>query len=223
MRLPLRMVQNHLLVELPEGIALLDTGSPQSYGPGGNLQVGDRRHSLSADTFGVLELVREQVSPDIEYFIGYETMKDYRVLIDWPGNEVVLATEAIALPDAGQLPMETVMQVPIIPIEIAGVRTKAILDTGASLSYAPADAVENRERIRTVKDFYPMMGEFETGVWKLEGNFPHRRLAFEVGTLPPLLALTLGLISGGWILGVDFFRNRRIVLDYPGACVLDSE
>lgn len=223
MNFDLTVVNNHLLVRLPDGLALLDTGSPQSYGPGEYLQIGDRRHTLSTDGFGVLELVREKVSPDIQYFVGYETLKDYRVLIDWPGSKVVFSTDPIELPGAGELEMETIMGVPLIPIEVAGARTMAILDTGAALSYAPADAIENLEPIRTERDFYPMMGEFETGVWNLEGQFPHRRLAFEAGTLPPLLALTLGMIGGGWILGVDFFRNRRIALDYPGARVVDSE
>lgn len=223
MNFELRVVNNHLLIALPDGVALLDTGSPQSYGRGEYLQIGDRRHTLSTDGFGVLDLVRDKVSPDIQYFMGYETLKEYRVLIDWPGSGVVLSTDPIELPGAGALDMETVMGVPVIPMEIAGVPMRAILDTGASLSYAPADAVEGQDPIRTVQDFYPMMGEFETGVWNLEAHFPHRRLAFEAGVLPPLLAVMLGMISGGWILGVDFLRGRRIALDYPGARVLDSE
>ncbi|MGI9077179.1 MAG: hypothetical protein ACR2G6_07615 [Gemmatimonadaceae bacterium] len=219
----LAVVKNHLLIAMTDGLALLDTGSPQSYGAGGSMQLGVKTHGLSPDSFGVLDLVREQVHPDIRYFLGHETLKDYRTLVDWPGGKVTFSAEPIALDGAGVLPMELVMDVPRIPIEFNGARTTAILDSGAALSYAPDEAVENLQVVRTVTDFFPGVGDFETGVRDVEVGFPHRRLCLQAGTLPQILALTLGMICSGWILGADFFRDRRVVLDYPGAQVLDAD
>ncbi|MGI9042780.1 MAG: hypothetical protein ACR2GK_01500, partial [Gemmatimonadaceae bacterium] len=100
---------------------------------------------------------------------------------------------------------------------------RAVIDSGASISYVPAALVEGLTPVGRRKDFYPGFGEFETDVWRVRAEIGGRRLTIKAGVLPPTLQMMFGLLLGpdGWIVGSDFFRNRAVVVDYQGGRFID--
>ena len=87
---------------------------------------------------------------------------------------------------------------------------------------APSSAVAGLAPIGRQRDFHPAIGGFDTEVWRLPACVGERDIALEVGVLPESLARQLGGLSGGWILGSDFFRDRAIVIAYPDGEVRDA-
>ena len=115
------------------------------------------------------------------------------------------------------------MGVPAVTGRSSSGRVRAVIDSGASLSYVPADVVQGLTPIGKRSDFYPGFGEFETDVWRVRAEIGGRRITISAGILPPMLQMMFGLILGadGWIVGSDFFRNRVIVVDYPNSSIVD--
>jgi hypothetical protein len=98
---------------------------------------------------------------------------------------------------------------------------RAILDSGAALSYAPAATVAGRRVRRSARDFHPAIGGYDVEVFEVPITIGGRAITVEAAVLPPPLDRQLGTIDG-WILGSDFFRDRVIVVDYPSATVIDG-
>ena len=87
----------------------------------------------------------------------------------------------------------------------------------------PVELVEGLTPVGRRKDFYPGFGEFETDVWRVRAEIGGRRLTIQAGVLPPTLQMTFGLLLGpdGWIVGSDFFRGRKIEIDYARGRFID--
>lgn len=111
----------------------------------------------------------------------------------------------------------------VATIHSANGDSRAIIDSGASLSYVPEEIVAGLEPTGMRQDFYPGFGEFETNTWRLRAAIGGRRFSMTVGVLPPMLKMMLGFVIGadGWIVGNDFFRGRVMAIDYANARLLD--
>ncbi len=222
-RQALRIIHNHMLLEVEGKLALIDTGSPISMGRGNLLQLEGRRWTPSQSGEGVLDIVSEHLNTPVEWLLGYDILSAHRMLIDWPNSAARIGGAIPRRTVTTSIPIETVMGVPLIDASFGGRGIRAVLDSGAALSYAPRAAVQGLTSVGTYTDFYPGIGVFETETWNVEVHVGERAIQTTVGVLPEMLQTMFGLLLGdnGWILGVDFFRNRRILLDYARHRVLD--
>jgi hypothetical protein len=61
-------------------------------------------------------------------------------------------------------------------------------------------------------------------VWRVRVEIGGRTITISAGILPPMLQMMFGLVlaANGWIVGSDFFRNRRMVIDYPNNRIIDA-
>ncbi len=85
-RLALRIIHNHMLLEVEGKLALIDTGSPISMGRGNLLQLEGRRWTPSQSGEGVLDVVSEHLNTPVEWLLGYDILSAHRMLIDWPNS-----------------------------------------------------------------------------------------------------------------------------------------
>jgi hypothetical protein len=111
----------------------------------------------------------------------------------------------------------------VVNVRTGGGVVRAIIDSGASLSYVPSDVVSGLTLVGTQGDFYPGFGEFETNVYRVRVEVGRRVLDLAAGVLAPPLSSMLALVLGtdGWIVGSDFFRDRSIEIDYAGQQFVD--
>ena len=155
---PLEILDGHLVVRLPDGRAVLDTGSPI--------------------TLRAPEIVSRALGRPIRWIVGVDRLRRAPVLLDWPGRRFVegVPPEALAATggDAGggtEIPLRPAFGIFLIPFtDPAGRPAEAFLDSGAKLSYAPAEAVRALTPIGTERDFYPGFGEFEVAVYALRDS-----------------------------------------------------
>jgi hypothetical protein len=221
-RRPLEIVDRHLLVRFPDGLALLDTGSPGDIGRGRELSICGAVRVPGVAHREVLDVAGAHLGVHLEWLLGFPCFREHRVRIDWRGGTVTFATGSMDLRGATSVSIDLALPVPMLTLSAAGIAHQAVLDTGAALSYVPRAATLGIAPHGTTRDFHPTIGAFETSTWRVPIVIGDRAIALEAGTLPDALERTLGPISGGWILGSDFFRDRVVVIDYPAERVLDA-
>jgi hypothetical protein len=218
----LEIVKGHLLVHLDARLALIDTGSPVDIGRGRALTLLGKTRMPPSRQVRVLEAVSSHLGRHIEWLLGHDTLAVCRLLLDWSGQRAVFSTAGLECAAATSIPIELLAGVPLVVLHRSEGAALAVLDSGAALSYAPETAVRGNDPQRREGDFYPLLGPFETDVWRLPVVVGTRTVQMEAGVLPEALRGSLGRISGGWILGGDFFRDRAVMLDYPSRRVLDA-
>lgn len=216
----LRVVDRHLLLELEDGLALVDTGSPFDIGRGRAAFLLDEIWGPPATHARVLDAASAHLGLEVEWLLGAPTLERCRVRLDWRGREAMLSRAPLTVDGATPLALTFEGRVPFVDVALVdeGRTARAVLDSGAALSYAPRAAVAGRAPIRRERDFHPLIGPFDTDVWSLPITVGSRAIALEAGVLPEALERALAT-GAGWILGSDFFCDRTILLDYPAATV----
>ncbi|MHB1223339.1 MAG: vWA domain-containing protein [Gemmatimonadaceae bacterium] len=194
---PLRIIDDHLLVQRDGRLSILDTGVPSS--------------------MPCPQLVSEILGVTVDRLIGCAELSESPLEIDWPGRRLV--HDAPPRADAVHVPLaRAAFGIPCIDMGTPQGTVRAILDTGAALSYAAPDAVEGLVPVRRTMDFLPGFGRFTVDVHRLDITVGGMPITVECGVLPPLLRMALALICpSGWILGTALFRDRVVALDLAGA------
>ena len=194
-----------------------------SIGRGSEYTIAGRSYNPPTGMQSVLDAGGEHAGRRVEWLFGHDFFAANRMLIDWRNRSAQILSPSAVISDGLSIPIELVMGVPIVRGRSGAKGISAVIDSGASLSYVPTDVVEGLTPTGKRKDFYPGFGEFETDVWRVRAEIGGRRLAITAGVLPPMLQVMFGMILGsdGWIVGSDFFRNRSIIIDYPGSRMVD--
>jgi hypothetical protein len=188
-----RMLESdgHILVELEEGLALIDTGSPT--------------------TLQGTQWLSEFLHVPVVELVGTDVLGARPFLIDWPGKRIVLGAEP---PDVAPLGLRSLLGVPVLDLVHDGARCEAVLDTGAQLSYAPPSAVARGHSPETRTDFMPAIGSFEVSTAVVDVEIGAVSAQLRVGILPPQARAALGLLGlPDWIVGSEFLRDRRTWID----------
>ncbi|WP_437590024.1 hypothetical protein [Sorangium sp. So ce1000] len=216
----LEILDRHLLIQLDGGLALVDTGSPFDIGRGGVTPLLDETWAPPTAHARVLDVAERHIGTRIDWLMGYPTLSRHHLLLDWTARAALLRRAPIEINGATRLPITLDRGVPRVEV-LADEPVWAVLDSGAALSFVPRAATKGRP-LRTERDFHPSIGAFETEVWTVPITIGGRAVTLEAGVLPPALERPLGALSGGWIVGSDFFRDRAIVLAYPEGAVYDA-
>jgi hypothetical protein len=217
---PLEIVENHMIAHLPGGLALIDTGSPFSLGTGRPLVLLGKTREAKTSHTRVLQTASRELGRVIDWLIGNDLLGLSTVVLDWRGGTITLAGEAAVADGCQGIPVNGWKTVPVIEFGAAGSPVRAFLDTGAPLSYAHPRAVTGLSPVRMARDVHPLFGEFETEVYRLPIQVGARAMKAEFGVLPSRQRKLL-TATNGWLLGSDFFRERRIILDYQNGRVID--
>ncbi len=221
---PLVVSKGHMLIRGGRGrLGLLDTGSPVSIGRGQQYRIANQVWNPSTTMHAVLDTAGTHLGRPVEWLFGHDFFAANRVLIDWPARQVHLLDRNHPEQEGISIPIELVMGVPVVTGRSRRGIVRAVIDSGASISYVPAALVEGLTPVGRKKDFYPGFGEFETDVWRVRAQIGGRRLTIKAGMLPPTLQMMFGLLlrPDGWIVGSDFFRGRKIEIDYARQRFID--
>jgi hypothetical protein len=195
----LETVDGHLLAHLPQGLSLIDTGSPISMQPP--------------------TIVLDAIQRPIKHLLGNDELSRSRILLDSVNGEYVRHVDRIA---GEEFPLRPCLGVFQIALTFRGQQWHACLDSGARLSYVTPEAVDGLTAIGSEPDFHPLLGAFDVPVYELAITVGSRTIAGRFGVLPESLGSILTMFGlNGWILGSDFFRDRSIILDLDHNLVVD--
>ena len=208
-RYALREHSGHLLVELPEGIGLVDTGSPVSVGPGGVLRFAGQDVALRESLNGMTPAsLSQDVGANFDFLLGMDALRDREVDFDLHNGSLEVGRDLGEAPGE-EIPLKFIGGVPALGLRIAGQDGTAVFDTGAPISYAARWLVEGLQSVGTAEDFHPSCGRFSTplypitwfvGAIELPGYAGNLRVDFESG---------LGALGVGAILGTTILLGHR--------------
>ena len=104
------------------------------------------------------------------------------------------------------------LDVPTAEITVGARQGVAFLDTGARLSYMDPAAVTGRP-VGREKDFFPLVGEFETDIYEVEIELAGLRLRGRFGVLPPPLQQPMAALGAQWVIGSELLQQFPLLLD----------
>ena len=193
--------KGHLFVELPEGSFLVDTGAPGSFGNRDTVTLADKRMALAHSFMGLDAAVHERlVGRPTSWLLGADILNQFDLVFDVPARTLKVSTTPLAF-EGEAVPVDYVLGVPYLTVNVAGNEEKLFFDTGAQVSYWQDDSLESFPSMGTLSDFYPGFGEFSTDTHKVPLTVGKRRFEVRCGRLPGMLGMTLGLAGVSGILG----------------------
>ena len=137
---PLTLIAGHLLVDLPEGRVMIDTGCPYSFGEVPRLTVGARVKDIPSALSGFnMAHVRKLVHGPVVALLGMDLLDAQPVLFDVPAG--VMRVGALALDDVHGSPRLRLSPRSGAwhPLEfdalVQGRRATVLFDTGAQVGY----------------------------------------------------------------------------------------
>jgi hypothetical protein len=208
-RYALKEHSGHLLVELPEGIGLVDTGSPVSIGPGGLLRFAGQDVELRDSLFGMTPAsLSQDVGAGFDFLLGMDALRDRDVDFDLRNGSLEVGRDLGEAPGE-EIPLEFIYGVPVLGVRVAGQDVTAVFDTGAPISYAARRLVEGLQPVRTVEDFHPSFGQFSTPLYPVTWSVGSIELLGYAGNLPVDFESGLGDLKVGAIFGTTILLSHR--------------
>lgn len=214
-----KFVSGHFMLEFEEKWFMLDTGSPKSIGKG-KININGRFWSLTEEIGGMnlndfLNKAIEFVGETFSGFIGNDIISNYDVIVNGKNNTIEFFEET-KQHNGVKLNFDFIGQTnsPRIKLGINGKEVKAVLDTGARLSFAEKSFFNNKVKTRSEKEFNPMFGDFMTDIYTLDVNIAGIKETLDFGTLLDNAEPFFQMIGVSAFVGSQFFINKVIVISF---------
>lgn len=209
--------EGHPLIQSAEQTLVLDTGNPMSFANNQKISFADKNFPCSQGLMGVnADYLSEQLGCEVHGIIGNDILKDYCIKFDYANKSVTFSQNSIDPPaGATSVPIELIMDVPSIQVQVAGQAVKCFIDTGAKLGYMPQELCQGCKELAAVSDFFPIVGEFQTKRYEMDSTIGDQSFSGTYGNLPGILNLSLSMVDIEGIVGYDFFTRFCVILDQP--------
>ena len=216
--------EGHLIVTLPEGRFLVDTGSPTSFARGRCVSFGGATTDVADNAMGMLDsdALSGYVGIRLDGLLGMDVLGQHRLTFDrgriFVGDGEVCYDFGKIISDSSFFALETgdFMGIPVVAMNVNKRPVRMFVDTGAKISYLNPAWLAEFPVEETADDFYPGVGKFDvdiSSVWCDLNGWPFQA---KFGRLPPLLQLTLGMGGVDGILGHDLFSSYTIRIEKGG-------
>lgn len=211
-------VEGHLLIRDNENIILVDTGSPVTMHKESTLNFLGREHRVLNK--GVNNLSR-LAGVAFTTLMGMDILSQYRVIFDYASEEITFLThdEEVGL-EGVEMHLPSLMGMILVRMQIAGTQCLMALDTGAPVSYLDDSITNGMQPVGEKEDFHPMAGRYVTPVYELETEVGGRTFRATFGNLPMVVSLHLKLLKVDGVIGYDFFKSFKVMIDAAGGKML---
>ena len=208
----IELVGKHILIVDDRGSkVLIDTGSPLSFHSDGVVAIDGETVKvpttlLVADS----DYVTEHVGTKVEGLVGMNVLGRKGVLIDVPGGRVVVGQTAKGMTRVSSRSLMGGYM--CVDMDLNGKQAEVIVDTGAPVSYVAPALTKGLVAKETVKDFYPLIGEFETPVFEFPAAFAGHAFEMRAGHLPKIMQLEIGLLGINGVVGMELLKRQPLLL-----------
>jgi hypothetical protein len=190
---------------------LVDTGSPVSFGRG-HLSLLGNRHDLPSSFNGhTIDDLRSHVGGHLDAILGTDLLSQYQCLLDLRNGLLVLSRGELPL-DGVSLRVPLASGVPCADVIVHGRSGRAVIDTGARISYMTPGVIQGTP-VGREKDFHPSVGQFETDVYAVDVEIAGLRLTGRFGVLPAPLTPLLASAGAEYVIGVELLARSPVLFD----------
>ena len=196
-------------IRVPGGAALLDTGSPVSFGDIPSVTIDGRTHPLEKS--GLLADIQRNIGNVVVALLGMDILDGYDIIIRKSEMFAELYDARQSVPGI-EIPVTSVMGVPMADVKLNGRRITCALDTGAHIQYIGAEHAQGARATGSTTDFYPGLGRFSTQLYQFAIEIGGESIVTEFGVLPAQLQMLMGMLGAGGILGAGCFRDWNLLI-----------
>lgn len=207
--MPILKERGHLLVMIGEKRAIIDTGAPISISAEPFDFLG-MRHSPPSNVMGATPRnLSDMAGFQIDILIGCDILSPHTVCFRWGDGVMEVGEHIQHSPVVSK--MDALMGIPVFPLMIQGLRTKALFDTGAHLSYITPKLVDGLISLGQRHDFHPLAGQFVVPTYRVATALDEITLDIEYGvlsgSLSEMLERTMAMSDSLAVIGTQ-------ILDY---------
>jgi Ca-activated chloride channel homolog len=217
MEFPLMMADGHLIVEVDGLRLLVDSGVPTSIGMY-EISICGQPYQVDGSFMGVsIHSLRQFIDTPLDGVIGMDILKDWFVELNVKKNLMRISGDPLLQRHGSTMkPLNYIMGVPVINIQLAGQNRSMFFDTGAKLSYIHESlSIRNASEGR-VEDFYPGLGRFVTDTYKMVAELNQsEQLTCHFGILPEVLQDTLMVMGVQGIVGCSVLETYSTTISFP--------
>ncbi len=205
--LGLKLIKGHLFADINGRDWVIDTGAPLSFGAScatidaKAFTIGKEYAGLTAE--GLSGLLDHEAAG----LLGADVINEFDLLFDVPSGSLSVSEAYLSI-DGEVVELNDLMGIPIIEVSIGGEPYRMFFDTGAKISYFQEPSLLNYPVTGSLMDFFPGFGQFETKTYLVDLEIEGSTYAFQFGTLPQLLGLTLSMGGTQGIVGNELIRER---------------
>jgi len=209
---PLQIHDGHLIAGIDGQRALIDTGSPVSFGRQPAISIGGRTYPLVQSAWaGDAASLADFVGTEIDCLIGGDILSEFRFGV---GSDCIKTSDDASLATGEAIPLSIIRRLPVIECEIAGNLVRAVPDTGAKLCYALANLIADYPLIEEIDDFHPTIGRFKVGVREVPVRIGGIRIRVLMADLPDSLEGLLAHNQIEAIIGNNILLDGSALFDY---------
>ena len=207
----IRHIKEHLILDVDEGLWVLDTGAPVSFGSVAKLEIHDQCYDITSNYMGFdNEKLSETLGENIEGLIGGDILNNYDSYWDLSLNRISFSTENMEN-RGNAISLGFFMGIPTLKVNLRGRSCNWFFDTGAVISYVAEQIEEWEAPVDKHDDFYPGYGNFSTEVFEDEITLGALSMKIKCGVLPGLLGMSLAIGDCRGILGLSALNQQSFL------------
>lgn len=211
----------HIILDEGGRRVLLDTGSPRSVGMLRGWSFQGVPVTLEPEVQGVTaESLSRYVGTQVDVLLGMDFLgaRTFEVDVGHRRFRIIPTTET--LPTGHTIPIKIIGGVPTVTVEIGPHPIRAVLDTGAKLSYLTNDMIGNYTTVGRVRDFHPTTGPFQSDMRLVSAQLGTASVTLRCGTLPPMVEAGLRVLGLRGIVGNDLLERFVATFVMPKQLIL---
>jgi hypothetical protein len=215
---PFDMIAGHLLARIADRRALLDTGSPVTFGRCDRLRLLGDEHPVSPGILGftvdaaVAHLrTLPQVPKDFDFdvLLGTDLLWGHRLLLDFTARLMRLD---LAPGFSTHVPGAARKRFIVEDLLVWGAPVTSVVDTGAPVSYLATSQSGGFPKAGRARDFFHGEGDFEVTLRRGRAIFRGREVTVDFAEPPASVSMAMRLLGVDAIVGTDLLEQLGVVV-----------
>ena len=208
----INFIEGHPVISDGDNTIVVDTCSPVTFHSDDTLRfMGEDYVPAKFFRDETLRRMWDYTNLDFTTWMGMDVLSNYKLILDYANEEITFLTQDETGIEGEEVTLHNADGV--YALQVDG-WMYMLVDTRSPLSYISKCFTMSLKYDETQEQFYHGVGRFETPVYNLNCDFCGRKVEIPYGNLPMDLDLTLMMAHVNGILGHDFFKNFKIMLDF---------
>jgi len=206
-----------------QGYALIDTGSPISFGELDVFIMGKDRHPVARNP--LVEEIRRHLGVDVAAVIGMDILRHYDLRINY-GSQArdykVCHDPAPQLRVEQGTPLRYALGIPVVDATVNGEVVPMFVDTGSHHTFVDKALIKGA-KVGNVHDFYPGLGTFESLTYHTTLSLCGCDFSINAAALPKTLEYLLLYSGVKGLIGLDVLKQQMTWLGFlSGVLAFDA-